>query len=754
MSTCLPKEEVQALKNAFKNKELTIEQLYSMSTNARKELFIKYVPKESAVLLNASLEKLVAKKQADGMRVWVEQTFTNAEKKSPSYKDMVERINKLQEGKMLTTTEETHILEDFVSQKIGVTLNAEEIKQIDKLSSELQELEKQPGEYGNPPLEYFKKRRELINYIESKSPSSSLAIASGLIGRGNLLFGAKSGLTNIISNFPTAITEAIVRRAANLQVRGGGARKDFIDYAVKVYKESGFDVVRAARLQDERVIRGEGVLSAQGEGAIRKVGRFYEDFVFSKLMGIPDMYFSAFAYTDEAALLAQKIADQNNAPETAEQIFNDAMSLQPSTEMGQMVREVSMESALYATYQHQNIISELLLKTRNAIDESTGDLKLGTNLEPFVKTPASVTAVSAEYGGITLPFALRNIWQGVKTQDTKMRDKGIRSVVRAGVGLTAVAIIASMIDEDDYISEYGNLDTSQKKLVELGNATYNSVKIGDTWVSVDYFGSLAIPLVAALKAKKAWKNAKDEGISVGSETFFASLEAYRDQFLKLPMINKVVDIVKYMQESQAYDRTGEEHVIGVLNSLPYNVYVRSVPMIISDVAKAIDEYKRRNDYTTINLDQIKQQIPFVRETLPEKVDYLGNKVPLPPGWQQILFGSRVGVANNDPIFEEMKRLSDEGQVPTMNTWRQRKDGKQVLQGLIEDERFDEVTYLDEKVGEAIADAYRDVLKNEKYSKLKTDEEKKEALNNAREKVVTKYMGSIKKKYPQYIKKDD
>ena len=62
--------------------------------------------------------------------------------------------------------------------------------------------------------------------------------------------------------------------------------------------------------------------------------------------------------------------------------------------------------------------------------------------------------------------------------------------------------LSSLIDDDDYIPDYDLLLQGERNLVKAKNGVFNAVKIGNKWVSLDYFGPFAMPLAAVLNAKR------------------------------------------------------------------------------------------------------------------------------------------------------------------------------------------------------------------------------------------------------------
>ena len=212
------------------------------------------------------------------------------------------------------------ILESVVSKELGVKVSSEEIAEITKLSKKIDAAQtKLGGEIGNPTkveenVDFFKAKKEMDDYLLSRTPSNTLKVATGTIGRGMMLFSVKSPILNIGSNIELGFTDALSRRIASFNLKGTDNKlaTDFVKMTNKIYQTSGYDISRMTTLSDSGAggsrVLGETVHS-QGKGAVRWVGRkISEDIVFKQLMGAPDVVFSAAHFADSVNLNAQKLA--------------------------------------------------------------------------------------------------------------------------------------------------------------------------------------------------------------------------------------------------------------------------------------------------------------------------------------------------------------------------------------------------------------------------------------------------------------
>jgi len=725
---CLTKEQIDTLKP--KMKSVGGVALANMSGAQRQEFFTealgnRMVGKELA----STFEQALISKQKTALKNWAKNVFTAKEQKDKGYSDVIGKIDRLSKEGALSPTATNEYLENLVATALGVDLKPAEIKKINELSEKITAaaLLKPDNEFGIPNIAYFKAREEMNDYLQSITPAPLLDVISGIIGRGNLLASIKSPVTNIISNISGLMTEPIVRRAIARKASGVNADLvvPFIKHAHKVYKETGYDVVRMLQLQDESKTLGEGRTTTQGEGNIRAVARFYEDLIFKKAMGTPDVLAAAFHFIDSVNVNSTKLADTmgltgEEHKKKARELMLEATALNPNSKVEPAaLREQGIHDALYATYQDPSWLSEMALKVRTTLDNASGGLNLGTNLEPFVKTPANVVKTSLEYSGVTMPFVIARLpnalHEAKKGNPAPLRELS-RTAVRAGIGLTLAALIASMLDDDSFIPDYVNATPRDRELVRLNNAAYNSIRVGDYWVSLDYFGVLGAA-VAGFAAMKG----RDDDVVAFSESVFAQVQ-------RVPVVSKVFDMYAWYDQNKRYQKTPEEISGELFGGLINDIYVRTVPMIISDFGKAADDSQRANDYED-HYDEIIAQMPFLRETLPPKYNDLGEIMPTESALFTILFGARVKTANSSEVLAEINRLNEKGIDVTLSAARiaEMTAAKEILS-------FEEYNDFQGQVQANITSVYAKLIETSAYKKADPAEQEK-MLEETRKKVV-------------------
>ena len=545
------------------------------------------------------------------------------------------------------------LLEGVVTKELGVSVSSEEITKISKIYKKIDKAEKSLGnDLGSPTkikehIDFFKAKAEMDKYIQSRIPSNKLKVLTGTIGRGMMLASIKSPVLNIGSNIEVGFSEALSRRIANGVLKGTNKKlaTDFVKMANKIYQETGYDISRMSTIYDSgyggtRVLGN--VVHSQGKGKIRKVGRLIEDVVFKQLMGAPDVVFASAHFADSVNLNARKMAKGNM--KKAEKLMNDSMRLNPLTSEGKALREQGILDAEVATWTDSTWASKTSLGIRKILNEVSGDLRAGDYLLPFIKTTANVISTGMDYAGVGIPKAMFKVVNMMKTGDIKNQQAwsgAIRDVTRSGLGLTLGLIIASSLDDDDFIGAY---DPSRAQIEQLKNSNYNAFRVGDKWISTDWLGPLSVTVSAMMYARKYGKT--------GAEKTFQYGKGVLSSAQSIPGISDIYDYVR--TSSYSKNKTLEEATGETGTYLIDQVSSRLIPSILNDFARGTDKFERK---TSKGVEALKAKIPGLRQTLPVKRDIFGNEILSEPMLSRILFGSRVKTAREDKLVSEVDEVS-------------------------------------------------------------------------------------------------
>lgn len=663
-------------------------------------------------------------------------------KKQEVMQDYAEKLRKqygLPDSDVLYQSDSKPAVMSFIEEVFGVSVSNEEMAEIVAKTRNIQmSIEKTEDKSGNPSIETLKLYDDLNKLIESKTPSNPIAIMTSIVGRSVMLASVKSPVLNIISNAETLLTEGITNRILTaVQSKQAGTIvdndvvKDYLTYGVKAYINSGYNVSTTEDGDFKQVVRGEKILTTQGSGRFRKIAQKLEKGVFKYAMGFPDSLSKDIAFSDYVNLEATKIAKaEGKGSERATEIFKDVILLDPKTKLGEEIRHRAIAYAHKATFTDDTTSSRVAMSIRNVFNIAGGDVRLGDQIMPFVKTPANVIALGLEYGyGAlyaipNLPTIIKDVKSGNITEKTR---KSIQYATRNGLGVVLATLLAYAIDPEDYIPEYESLTPSERNLIKEKNGVFNSIRIGDKYISLDYFGPLGAVLAGVLSARKE---------NTAEEAAVAYLKSSLEQIKRIPGVKEVSEA--YSDISEYTKQSGEKTLADLRNAISNFVISRTVPAIVSDVAKMVDDVQRDTNKSILNV--AKSKIPLLRETLPEKVSTLtGKPLEEESALSVLFFGARVKTAEENAAIEEIDRLYKEGIKPSLSDVTRYGDIKTIPDEYKPEVREEFASEYAKKVGKLIT-------KN-RY-KNKDDEQKKKMLNEIRSDV----LDDLKKKYKGLIKK--
>lgn len=757
MNFCIPADLITKLKPRMK--EVGGTKLVSMSREELTSFFAETVGDKLGAEVAKTFRKASLSHSRDAMKRWAEKTLTTGEAKA---------VNKIADQLTEDDTVYEGIDGDVIERALGVDISPDEVDKINELTKEMFDSSKKAPEptssfsflkmnfgfrsdFSGYHSDYFKAEDKLNRYLDTVNEMSKLDVLSRVIFRGNLLFAPKSIITNIVGNLTGGLSEKLANNAQNVKFSGvnGDLIKPYILYATKTYVESGIDVVRAMEANSSHNVLGEHFKGVgTNKGMVRGYGRFIDQYIFKIGQGSPDIAFASYHFADNINILTTKIADAKGLTgkehkDEARRLFLEATSLKldvnnPDHAEALQIKRTALQYALTSTYQNQTKWADKVLSIRSGIDDYTGVLNLGTNLAPFVKTLINIAKLSMDYTGVTLPIELPRLAYAYKNGDAETIRKGINVCIRAGLGMLLASLLASLLGDEDYLPDYTIASDYQKQTAKLANASYNSIRIGNKWVSLAYFGTFGYALAGMLGAKA------QQGVSAKVESYYMNTAL---QMRQTPVIQQMLDSYDYINDSKKYAKTGEdigkEAISGVVNFF----LARTVPAIVSDIAKAGDSVERYTRFGFEGMsDQLKNKIPFWRETLPPKYNGLGDTIATESWYWTILAGARLKTAPTDTaVYNELVKLSVSGDDVKLNfnTNKEMVIAKKLLTGR-------EFNDLNGQLQKELSNTYANIMGTEKYKKEEDSEKRKKYLMDSRDKVLERvlrqsgYYGRIQK----------
>ena len=757
---CIPGHLVDNIKKSLKNGDIDLPSLYNMnSSEERRAVWEKYVDKDLAKFINTKFERAAASKSKTAVIDFVKSLTTTKEQKKNA-KNILTKLAALEDADLLDADSQTATFTDLISSRLGVSVEADEIQKMAEIAGKIetakQDLIVAENTEGLPLKEKFKKWTdahiahkkaigEMDKYMHGLVPTHNMAVVTGSIFRGNMLLNIPPAMINSASNAVQGVMQALERRIASGTAMGLNTdfAWEYFKMSVKVFHKTGFDI---SRMYAEDVRLGEHLVHNEGPGITRAIARKQAKVVFKYLLGYSDVVSASAAAADSMNVATAKLAKQKGlagqeAKDYAQDVFNEAIKIAPDTtsavyDDAMIAKEQSIADAEYATWTNKGFVSNLSMKLRDWLNEASGDLQIGYWNIPFVKTGANVIQFGIEsspIGGIAAFVNLKSALAAMK--DTAEPDinkrmapmkEVIRLAVRSGLGTLLSAIIVGLIPPDDFFSAYESVTAKQREMLGLKKGVYNAVKIGDKWISLDFFGALGAGFVGMMYAKKYGRGLGD--------TAFKYTQGLGKQILQVPGIRDFEDLSQSIKEFLAAD-TAAEAGKGALGAGINSVRSRIVPGILNTFAQAIDPKVRKIDRDNL-LDRVIAGVPVWRETLPTKIEQTtGEEIKGEGFWTNMLFGSRVKTANESKLIDEISRLEKKGVAPAISDIDRTSSQVKGLKSQVSESLYQQaLTWYGREYGRR---ATRAIFAAAYYRG--TDEEKRDILNKIRGQVRTEML---------------
>lgn len=133
---CIPRSQVNKLKDAFKSGDITLAKLFTMTDSEAHTVLANYVGEDFARVINAEFEKAKLSKQKDALTKFVQKLFPEP-KQIDIRSDFEKKIDRM--DKALTGGEAENFMKDLANQKLGTkTVTEEEVKKMVELRKDFE----------------------------------------------------------------------------------------------------------------------------------------------------------------------------------------------------------------------------------------------------------------------------------------------------------------------------------------------------------------------------------------------------------------------------------------------------------------------------------------------------------------------------------------------------------------------------------------------------------------------------------------
>lgn len=335
--------------------------------------------------------------------------------------------------------------------------------------------------------------------------------------------------TLFFANVPsTAINNTIVKRAARLigdnkvdhRVTAGEVQR-----IKQIFNASGMNLAQMEKPTSPSLMHGEKYMNQDQ--------KHWYNFTFD-VLSKEDNWFRIPTFVDALARIATR--DAKGDTNKATMLFKQYAQLNDQTDEAKIARKEALAVANMAVFTQDGMMASALNHIRSNLNTLTrtplgldpNGFGLGNILAPFLKTGANVIEM-----GITATLApVRTAVKGLKVARGKTLTDMEKIALKTDWAYFCLAAVATAImaaisgDDDDWYEEPYEPGKKYDP-----NKPYDSIRIGNTWVKLDIFGPLEVPLRTAAMLVKNWEDKKLA--AVGNGLYEALGE--------VPLVNQFVD---------------------------------------------------------------------------------------------------------------------------------------------------------------------------------------------------------------------
>lgn len=740
--------------------ELSMAELKKLSVDKRADILSKYINKGLAETLSQRFEDL---KRSGNLALWESKTFgTQTLRENKKLKGSLAKLEALNDMGVLSPKEMDDFMKTFVEDKLNVSLTVEEAKKLSELTTKQEELFNAITKDNNWTFtntkeitEYFNTVKEIRAFQQDLVPSDIASKTNTIIdyARASILASPRiirnSALYQIIPTLERYITKRILpsgigdkELSASLDTMFKAKlfsstpttkSKDFIagqmKMAIKIYKETGFDISRMENLDDGfnlfggekfgmSYFTGQKMADVQGVDKLKLAFRKYAEAVINTpkwTAGGTDMLAANLQRADSAILLSKEYAYLEASKKTfktpeakiewinnrADELLKDSYSFNPKTDKGNIIRARSIYDANVSNSTQADGLGDIVTGLRSKL--KIGDVNFGKLIVPFAKIATTTISRGLQVAGLPLNAskAFYNINQASKIPDPveagKVISKNI-SILVGNIGLFLTTFIMSLfLDEDDYIGQWDTISYNENRLAQARGAGAGYVRIGGKWIPIRFLPIINIPLAAIMTARQS-KAKGAKGIDVTASYISGMLGAILDT----PVLKEISDISEKISKGANSNET-----VKLLDSLGLDgkslfdwAKVRALPSAIS-----YDVWNMMNPQDA-------------------KYDFLGNET----GKNKVWIGFRADLSND--ITLEYNRLNNTGNLPVISDPTNR---DWLIEELGEKEYHETLA----RYKQNYADRVNELIKSSRYKKLSDKDKKKEIDKIRKEEIIDK-----------------
>ncbi len=383
---------------------------------------------------------------------------------------------------------------------------------------------------------------------------------------------------------------------------------------------------------------------------------------------------------------------------------------QPETK----VLELADKEARYAVFQNETALGKAASRVKG-MDGAAGNI--AEFVMPFSGVPSSIATRIIERTPVgTAIEIVKQLKAG------KFDQRAMTQAIANGTAAVPLIAAGSALASNNLMTLGYPKDKKERELWEADGRQPYSIKLGDTWISLNYFQPGGTLIAAGAEYQNAIKDGKTPTEALSAATAGAGKAVTDQSFLK-----GVSGGLNALTDPQY---AGEKFLDQTAGSL--------TPNIIRSVASATDSKQRETNNIT---DTMKSTIPGVRQTLDPKRDIFGRDVPRRSDAVNSLLNPlrpSDSINKDDFVLSELKRLqaADNGLIPTQlqkNAFNKDGEGKNLTDKQVQD--------FNAEAGSKIREEWAKVVNDSRYTSM-SDEDKNTTLKKINDDVY----GALKRRY--------
>lgn len=256
-------------------------------------------------------------------------------------------------------------------------------------------------------------------------------------------------------------------------------------------------------------------------------------------------------------------------------------------------------------------------------------------IAPFTKVPSAFLSRTIDYTPLGMG---RGIFKAItdKIKTGKFDQRALAQSIGEGITGTGLIVLGAQLANADLLSgDYPKNDQKEQARWKAEGITPNSVKLGNTWVNLNYLG----PLGLLFGAGKNFVDARKEGGKITDATA-AVVGGFGSGLLQQSFLQGLSGFTDAINNPQ---RNASSFVKSFAGSF--------VPSWINDIANITDQYKRK---ATTPIEAAMARVPGLRQQLPTQTDVFGR--PLETGGIQSVNPLKPSPVVSTGLSSELDRL--------------------------------------------------------------------------------------------------